>query len=424
MLQADFGKLQRDSRLRVLMLSHRVPYPPDRGDRIRGFNILKHLARDFDVSLACTSDEAVTEEQREVLGGLTSEMTIQRISGRWGKVRGLGALIGGGAITPACFYRAGLSKVIKGWHRERPFDVVFTYCTGMVHYSREIMGMGNRVRQVIDLVDVDSAKWAEYSQQTRGLLGLVYGCESQRLAKIESGKCDQFDAITVVSDAEAEHYRKHVGDHEGLRVLRHAVDTDYFYAQDDVASKTIVFVGVLNYRPNVEGICWFAREVLPRLQAKVEGVRLRIIGRHVSDQVAALGQMDGIDVVGPVDDVRSHIGDAVVAIAPLLIARGVQTKVLEAMSSARVAVCSPGAANGILAEDGKHLLVADTASQWAEHLKRVIADGGYRNGLRLAARAQVERVYPWEKCLQPLSGIIRGDAAESHEMLTTMRRSA
>ena len=396
-------------RKRVLMLSHRVPYPLDRGDRIRAYHILRHLSARFDVSLACTTEEPVTIAQQRAVEDLAGRVTIHPINRRYSRLRGVAALARGQAITPACFYRPALAQSLADWHRDDPFGTVFTYCTGMIHYARRLMQTNPAPRHVIDLVDVDSAKWLDYSHNSSVPMRWVYRVESKRLAAIESGKRDRFDAVTVVSDAEADLYRSHVGEHCGLAVLRHAVDVEYFQPLADNDSQTIVFIGVLNYRPNVDGVTWFVHNVMPALRSRCENARLLIVGRDPSPAVEQLNEQAGVQVVGSVADVREYLQKAAAVIAPLRIARGVQTKVLEAMAAARVAVCSPPAARGIHARDGEHLLVADEPQQWVEQLQSVLTDTALRQRLARSARYQVQQVYPWDKCLQPLEWLISGD---------------
>ena len=433
-------------RKRVLFLTHRVPYPPDRGDRIRAFHILQFLAARYDVSLAAVSDEPVTSEQMQVIESFTQRVSIQKINAKWGKLRGLLSLAIGGAVSPAYFYRPALARTIAAWHREQPFDAVVTFCTGMVRYARAItvaaplplrerqgegrvndnnhsdhhteaarptlpqplpqrVGSKNPIH-IIDLVDVDSAKWAEYANHSKFPMRLIYATEAKRLRAIEAGEHDHFDAIGVVSEAEANIYRSEVGHHRGLTVLRHAVDTQFHQPMPDANSKTIVFIGVLNYKPNVEGIIWFVRHVMPLLREQVPDVKLQIIGRHPSPQVTALSTEANVEVVGSVPDVRDYLRNAVASIAPLQIARGVQTKVLEAMASGRVAVCSKGAAEGIHGNDGEHLLVCDSPVQWAATLTRVITDPALRSRLATQARHRIEDQYRWEKCYEPLEKLI------------------
>jgi polysaccharide biosynthesis protein PslH len=293
---------------------------------------------------------------------------------------------------------------------------VLTYCTGMVRYSRLEAGKtppateGNPhpvpVRHVMDLVDVDSLKWESYACNSWPPMKWVYAAEARRLRQIEAGRLDHFDAVTVVSQNEAAAYRQSVGDHPGLMAIPNGVDLEYFAPLPDAPSKTIVFVGVLNYRPNSEGITWFVRHVMPLLRQRVPDIHLQIVGRHPTPAITELGRQPGVEVVGSVPDVREYLRDAAAVIAPLRIARGIQNKVLEAMAAERAIVCSPGAAQGLDATPGLHLLVADAPEQWVTHLEKLLNDGAARRQMAAAARAYVQEHHSWEKCLQPMLGLL------------------
>jgi sugar transferase (PEP-CTERM/EpsH1 system associated) len=396
------------------MLTHRLPYPPDRGDRIRSFNLLRLLSQHFDLSVACTSDEPVWLQHHQLLRTMAKQVTIQPISNGYGRVRGMAALATGGAVTPASFYRTGLAEAIMQWHEEAPFDAVLTFCTGMIQYARLLTaenhrGHGPIPRHILDLVDVDSVKWESYAHAHWPPMKWVYAAECRRLRRIEAGEFDRFDAITVVSPAEAQAYRDHVGNHPGLAVVGNGVDLEYFAPLSDSATKTICFVGVLNYKPNSDGITWFVHHVMPLLRRREPEAKLMIVGRHPTPAILGLGQQPGIEVVGSVPDVRPFLEQSAAIIAPLQIARGVQNKVLEAMSCRKAVVASSGAAEGIQAEAGKHLLVAHTPEQWVDHLSRVFNDEPYRLALGRAARERVEQAYSWEEQLAPMVKLIRGE---------------
>jgi sugar transferase (PEP-CTERM/EpsH1 system associated) len=393
------------------MLTHRIPYPPDRGDRIRSHQFLKHLSEHFDVWLGCTTDEPITQAQHEQLKRLTVDYEIQPINDRNGKLRGIGSLCLGGAATPAYFYRRRLARTMVDWHRSFKFDTLFTFCTGMIQYARDVVRVDQQIsgdlRHVIDLVDVDSEKWREYSELASGLQAWVYGVEATRLRRIEAGDKDKYDAVTVVSEAEAETYRQKVGAHPGLTAIRQAVDLDYYQPHPDTGKRIAVFIGVLNYKPNIDGICWFVNEVLPRIPKDIP-FRLRIVGLYPTDRIRALAG-PRVEVVGPVPDVRDYLRDASIVIAPLRIARGVQTKVLEGMASGRTVLCTPAAAIGIVAEPGHHIVVEESAEAWADSLQRLMADSSLRQQIAVAARQHVECHYGWEQCLRPLVPLIRGE---------------
>jgi sugar transferase (PEP-CTERM/EpsH1 system associated) len=399
------------------MLTHRLPYPPDRGDRIRSYNLLKLLSRHFDLSVACTSDEPVWLQHHQLLRTMAKQVMIQPISNGYSRVRGMAALAAGGAVTPTSFYRTGLAEQIMQWHEEAPFDAVLTFCTGMIRYARlltAVTAKGHRghapaPRHVLDLVDVDSIKWESYARAQWPPMKWVYSAESRRLRRIESGALDHFDAVTVVSPAEAQAYRDHVGEHPGLAVVGNGVDHEYFSPLADNDSKTVCFVGVLNYKPNADGIAWFVHHVMPLLRQREPEAKVLIVGRHPTPAILALGEQPGVEVVGSVPDVRPFMEQSSAVIAPLQMARGVQNKVLEAMSCRKAVVSSPGAAAGIQADAGKHLLVAESPREWVDHLARVFSDATYRMALGRAARERVEQAYSWEEQLAPMVKLIRGE---------------
>lgn len=409
---------------RVLMLTHRLPYPPDRGDRIRSYHTLKLLAEHFDVSIACTSDEPVWLQHHQLLSTIAKRVAIQPISTKMSKIKVAHALATGKSFTPEFYYRQGLADTILQWDEQAPFDAILTFCTGMIRYARLLIppingsppkngkptvGEGaassesrHRPVHVMDLVDVDSIKWRSYAQHSWPPMSWVYGAEAKRLQRIEAGRYDDFDALAVVSEAEAQAYRDHVGDHPGLIAVGNGVDLDYFSPLPDTDSRTLAFVGVLNYAPNAEGITWFVHHVFWRLRKRVPDAKLLIVGRHPTPRIEALEEQAGVEVVGSVPDVRVYMQEASAIIAPLRIARGVQNKVLEAMACARAVVCSTAAAEGIDAQDGQHYLVAQDPEHWVDQLECVLTDSSQRQRLAAAARQHVEQTYCWEHRLSPL----------------------
>lgn len=408
---------QNDSghRRRVLMLTNRLPYPPDRGDRIRSYHILRTLCDHFDMAVACTSFEPVWLQHHQLLATMAQRVAILPIREQWSRLQGARALLSGAAITPAWYFRIALGEQILQWHEQQPFDAVLTFCSGMIRYARLLTDPTGRAarlpvpRHVIDLVDVDSAKWLDYAENSWAPLRWLYRTEAKRLRRIEAGRHDRFDAITVTTRAEAEIFRQHVGDHMEPAVVSNGVDLEYFEPQQDKDAKTLLFVGVLDYKPNVDGIAWFVEHVMPRLRQAEPEANLKIVGRQPTQRVLDLDGRPGVEVIGSVPDVRYYLRKASVVIAPLRIARGVQNKVLEAMASSRATVCTAGAARGIDATVGEHLLVADEPDQWVEQIRRLFNDGSLRRGIASAARNLVEQRYDWVSCLQPMVRLLGDD---------------
>lgn len=389
---------------RVLLLTHRTPFPPDRGDRIRSYHLLRALSRRFAVSLACTSDEPVTVAQQRELEKHTRQLAIARIQASTARWRGVRALMMGKAGTPAAFYEPVLADTIAAWHRAQRFDAVVVFCTGMWRYL-SVLSPRPRV-QVLDMVDVDSLKWAAYARNTRSPMRWIYQAEAQRLRELEIVAAHNMNAITLISDAEVDAYHRHVLGRRPTRArvfaATNGVDLRYFHPLPDPGMPTLGFVGVLDYPPNVEGITRFVHDVLPAVRQRVPDAKLLIVGRNPTRAVQRLGRQPGVEVVGPVADVREAIARCSVMVAPLPIARGVQNKVLEAMACARCVVASPQAFEGIHATPNRHLVVADESAQWTAALARLLTDVPLRQRMAQLARRQMEQHYRWHVTLAPL----------------------
>ncbi len=400
-------------RPRVLMLLHRPPWPLDRGDRIRSYHMLRRLARRADVSVAAVSDEPITDEQRRKLYRHTEQFMIQPIATWSSRLRMGAAMLRGQALTPANFFRPDLAEQIVQWHSQARFDLVITFCTGMVGYSRYLFdairasGLDESPPQhMIDLVDVDSAKWDAYADASSGPKRWLYRREADRLREVEAGLFDRFDRISVVHEAEADLYRHTVGPHPGLMVLRHGVDTAAFEPMPDAGGRRLAFVGNLAYRPNVEGIGWFVREVLRPLRQQMPDVELDIVGRRPDAAVQRLAVEPGVFLHADVPDVRPHMRRAAVIIAPLQIARGAQTKVMEAMAAARAVVATPGAAAGLPVADGRELLVASHATEWVQAVSSLLNDDARRRRIAEAGARCAREKLDWSSCLAPLDTIL------------------
>lgn len=407
-------------RPQLLAVTHRVPFPPDRGDRIRTWHVLSRLAQHFDVHLAALADEPVHMDTWRAVRSITRRLEVQSVPGvgRWpaAAVR----FAAGRSITESLLYSPALHQTIRRWAAGTRFDAALAVCSSMAMY---LDGVDAR-RKVVDLIDVDSVKWASFAEQSRGLRRIVYRCEAGRIAACEKRIGERFDAVAVVTEAEATLARRHM---PGTRILvaRNGVDTDYFSPDEAVrrpeGPPAAVFVGALNYRPNVQGIDRFARDIWPGIRRVLSrdprpAPVLRIIGRSPVRAVRRLNGIEGVEVVGPVTDVRPYLRSARLAIAPMTVAPGVQNKVLEAMASALPVVCTSQAAAGIDAVPDRHLLVADDDGMWVRHVTALLRDAERAESLGRAARRFVTDHHRWGRGMQPLIDLLLGQSSLARQI--------
>jgi sugar transferase (PEP-CTERM/EpsH1 system associated) len=388
----------------ILFLAHRIPYPPDRGDKIRSWHELKHLSRLARVHLACFADDAADAAQlpalREALNGRLGEARVElRRTGK--AVAGARALLEGRPVSLTLFDSHGLRTFVRRLLATRDIGTIFAFSGQMAQFVPPRAPQ----RFVMDFGDMDSEKFASYAEEG-GLMAPIHRREARILFAHEREVAARADVSLFVSGAEVGLFRDKVKlPGADIRALQNGVDLDYYDPAaadaEQAAHPLIVFTGQMDYAPNIEAVEWFAGQVLPA----IPGATFAIVGRSPTDPVRRLAS-DRVIVTGAVADVRTWLAAADVVAAPLLTARGVQNKVLEAMAMGRPVVATPAAFEGIEARPGADLVVADGAEAMASAISGLLADPLRAEALGRAARLRMEQAYRWEARLADLDALV------------------
>jgi sugar transferase (PEP-CTERM/EpsH1 system associated) len=391
------------SRPNVLYLTHRVPYPPDKGDRIRNYHVLRHLADRANVYLACLADEPVPAETIAALTPWCARLATVPVgrSGRW--LGALTALVRGDSLSAGAFSSGGLRTVLRDWARTVDFAVTLSSASSLTPYQR--LPELSHVPAVVDLVDVDSQKWLDYAAASAGPRAWLYRLEGQRLRRLERDLPTWARAVLLVSEAEADLYRQFSSPGRVCAVAN-GVDLDYFQPTACATEPACVFVGALDYRPNIDAACWFCGEVWPIVRRINPQAQLWLVGRSPAAAVRRLAALPGVQVIGSVPDVRPYLARAALAIAPLRIARGLQNKVLEALAMGKATIASPQALAALRVEPGVHLVEASGCEAWVDAIIGLLGDPERRQWLGHAGRQFVETHHCWERCLAPLETLL------------------
>jgi sugar transferase (PEP-CTERM/EpsH1 system associated) len=401
----------------ILYVVHRFPYPPDKGDRIRAFHVLRFLSKRANVHLATLADEQVAPKTLDALQELCARVAVVPVGHmRW--PRALISLGLGRSATEGAFCSRRLRRLISQWSRETHFHASLASSSSVAPYLKMPSLAG--VPAVVDLVDVDSQKWFDYSAVSRWPKSWLYALEGSRLRRFERDLPHWARAVTVVSEAEAALYRS-FGAPKAVHVIPNGVDLNYFRPQPVDEEQSCVFVGALDYRPNIDGACWFCREAWPEIRLVRPAARLYLVGRRPAPEVLELAQVPGVKVVGQVPDVRPYVARSAVVVVPLRLARGVQNKVLEALAMAKATIASPQALAGVRLRDGFHLLQAGDKKAWVSGVLRLLAKSELRVKLGRAGRCFVEIHHSWERCLKPLArllGLPTADAVDADASAT------
>lgn len=390
----------------LMFLAHRIPFPPDRGDRIRSFHMLRHLSALKPVHLLGFVD---SEEDRKAAKELLPMLASLHIEVRSkSKARaGLEALMLGEPVSVAAFGSRRIMRMVDQLLVERPIDTIFAYSGQMAQFVPDDRA-GRRF--VMDFVDVDSEKFAAYGAAEGGLMGWVHRREARLLGEYENSVARWADVSLFVSEAEASLFRQRAGlSSTHVRALNNGIDTAFFdpsgFPRVEGAEPMLVFTGQMDYRPNVDAVDYFARRTFPAIRAKHPSTLFAIVGRDPTPAVRELAKLKNVIVTGSVPDVRPWLAAASVVVAPLDIARGIQNKVLEAMSMARPVVASPAAFEGIDAVPGEHLHVAH-GYDMANTVLHLLTHAEEGEEMGRAAREHVIARYDWEAQLRGLDSLI------------------
>ena len=409
-LASATSQLPIDPRPKLLFLCHRIPFPPDKGEKIRAFRILEHLARDYRISLGCFVDDPQDWITADQLSPYCAELKCIDLRPQFTKLRALKGLLTGAPLTVASFANAALGAWVSDQlAREKP-QVVFVYSSAMAQFILE-KDLGG-AKLVMDFVDVDSDKWRQYAKSTRGPMKWVYQRECKRLLAFDRRVAVKADASILVSDAEAALFRSLAPESAAKTSgVANGIDCAYFSPAHTFpspftgAGPHYVFTGTMDYRPNIDAVVWFAENIFPLIRNVNPAATFTIVGNKPAREVQALTKHDHVSVTGRVPDVRPYLSHASVVVAPLRLARGVQNKILEGMAMAKPVVTTPQGLEGIDARDGVHLLVATTEDSFAA--QAIEAATPRYASLGGAARELMDKSYSWSGRLSTLDGILR-----------------
>lgn len=403
----------------ILFLAHRIPFPPDRGDKIRSHHLLKAMARLAPVHVACFMDDAADAAEEGELAALAASYCLVPRR-KPVALAALEAVATGRPVSLPAFASPQIARYVAETLRARPISTLFVFSVQMAQYiPADFAG-----RVIMDFVDVDSAKFEAYAAEAHQPLRALYAREARLLSRFEARVARRADASLLVTPEEAALFEQRMGAGAPANVLSlgNGIDTGYFAPGarplDPVmveSGPNIVFTGQMNYPPNVAAVVEFATGAMPAIRAVHPQARFHVVGREPSAAVKALEGRYGTRVHGRVPDVRPWLAGADLVVAPLTIARGVQNKVLEAMAMARPVLVTPAAATGIQATPGEHFAVAEGAGPLAREALALLADSVGAEAMGTAGRRFVVDHCGWDAVLARLPALVGFERRERRD---------
>ena len=402
----------------ILYVAHRIPYPPNKGDKIRSFNEIRYLSRQFVIDLVCLADDSGDISHVPALKKYCRRVVVFPLKPLIGKVKGLFSLMVGRSISEGYFYHLGMAARIKHLLKRHSYRAVLCFSSPMARYfeSMKVFSAENP-KLIMDFCDLDSDKWKQYALTAAFPLNWIYQMEARRLLAFEKKINRWFEASVFVSDKEGILFKTLFSEARNVVPIPNGVDVDYF--NPDICKNfkdteflnfnrglTLMFAGVMDYHANVDGILWFCDSVFPRIRKKMPGTRLIIAGSNPAPVILRLGEQKDIVVTGFVPDMRLWYCRADVCIVPLRIARGVQNKVLEAMAMEKSVVATSQALQGISVIPGRHLMVADKPEVFAQAVMDLLNDSARAGDLGIEARKFVISAHAWDYHMAQFSSLL------------------
>ncbi len=388
----------------ILLLVHRLPYPPNKGDKVRSYHLLKHLAVNNRVFLGTFVDDPDDAVHLGTVRGYCAEAHVSSISSIRQKIVSLLAMLTGQAMSLRYYQDRGLHAWVKRVMAENQVDAIVVFSSAMGQYAPQSFDAA----LLVDFVDVDSAKWTQYAANHHWPLSWLYAREGQKLLAYERELAARANRSFFVTENETQLFRKQAPEcAERVEAMSNGVDSDFFSpdssaknpfadgASNQDSRLCVVFTGAMDYWPNVDAVTWFVKDMLPLLRKNFPQSCFYIVGRSPSQAVLALAS-DDVVVTGTVDDVRPYLQYASVVVAPLRLARGIQNKILEAMAMARPVVASLSCVEAIHAVPGIELAAAESAAEFVTQIEAIFRLPQQSVRMGLAARQRVVQDYSWE----------------------------
>ena len=382
----------------LLYLVHRLPYPPNKGDKLRSFHLLRHLASRHRVFLGTFLDDPHDEAHVDTVRALCAGLHVSRLNPTIARWRSLGGLARGDALTLGYYRDPALAHWVRETTTRHAIEMAVVFSSSMAQYVDRLPGL----EMLVDFVDVDSAKWTDYATARRWPMSWLYRREGERLLAYERSVAVRARHSFFVTDRETALFRRLAPESAAsVEAMGNGVDSNYFspdaqraspYADGELA---LVFTGAMDYWPNADAVCWFAEAVLPALREAWPALRLHVVGSNPSPAVRRLAGVS-ITVTGTVPDVRPYLQHAAVVVAPLRLARGIQNKILEAMAMERPVVAASACVAALTGASGEEILTAADAGDFVRSISTLLSDAGLARRIGSAARRRVLQSYSWD----------------------------
>jgi polysaccharide biosynthesis protein PslH len=407
--------------MNILYLAHRIPYPPNKGEKIRMYNQIKYLSEFGDIYLIALVDDPADFVHHSALKKLCREVHLFPVNKILKKILTFKELFSNKPLTTGYFYKNEVQETFNNLLAKYEFKTIISFSVQMAEYMfrAQLTGKKNHPNKeifkktsiIMDFCDVDSAKWHAYGKISKWPLSAIYLREAKLLSNYEHRTAEFVDISIFASIREKQYFQKQHPDLKSIIEITNGVDLDFFNPKakcksiQSPFSTVLVFTGAMDYYANADGAIWFIEKILPEIRKQFPDTAFYMAGSTPGKELKRLANNKDILLTGFVEDIRPYYNLATICIIPLRVARGIQNKILEAMAMARPVVTTKIAFEGISAKPGKDLLVSENEKGFAEAVISLIKNKEYRKKIANNGRSAAENNYNWEINLSPLKKI-------------------
>tara|TARA_R110000751_G_scaffold3930_5_gene18522 strand:- start:54474 stop:55688 length:1215 start_codon:yes stop_codon:yes gene_type:complete len=396
----------------ILILSHRVPFPPNKGEKIRTFHQIQHLSElGHQIHLFSPYEDPAELAYFAALGeSLCQSVTATPLQNK--AIRLSIGLIKGQSMSVANFYDKSLQQQFDQFLSVNNVDAIICSASSMAEYvfnSTVLNRLDAKPLLIMDFMDVDSDKWGQYQQSSRFPMSWVYAREQRLLAHYERQIVKEFDASYLIAQAEVTLFNQKVIKSDKVHVMGNGLDTSVFYppkVKQPNPAPVFLFTGVMDYKPNEDAVIWFVNSCWPSIIGEHPNARFIIAGMNPSADIKQLAQDKSIEVTGFVEDILPYYHQADIFVAPFRLARGVQNKVLQAFACALPVISTPMGAEGILCQTGQDIVIAATPEEFVSQANRLISQPELSQSIGQSALQLIQSHYSWQGQLQPLVNLL------------------
>ena len=404
--------------LNILILSQRVPFPPNKGEKIRTYHQLKQLSElGHQIHLFSPYEDKAELAYFQTLNESLCS-TVEAAPLKYKALRLLKGMAKNQSLSIANFYDKNLQQHVDEFLSANTVDVILCTASSMAEYifkSSVLKAINKKPLLIMDFMDVDSDKWGQYKQNSPFPISMIYAREQHLLSKYEKRIVEQFDACYLIAQAEVTLFNQQVIQNDKVQVMGNGLDTTAFYPAKDKKANPypmFLFTGVMDYKPNVDAVVWFAEKCWGDIIKQHPRARFIIAGMNPNKDIMKLVELTGVEVTGFVDEILPYYHQADMFVAPFRLARGVQNKVLQAFSCALPVISTPMGAEGIICQPDRDILLASSPEQFIQQANKLIDQPALAQSIGESAEKLITKYYSWQSQLQPLVNLLNSEGKQ------------